>query len=121
MFVFLLTLTQQLSVRSLLEDDDSRPKRRQGHIQTAAAGKGPELRGEMLQIGPRGAAQELEHVVVEAFSSCTVDDDIRHCQHLEGEEVCIELKKEYNDTHNICQLCEWMVNKSLTVAGKCQN
>lgn len=78
-----LTMTQQLSVRRLLEDDDGRTQRREGHVQATAAGQGPELRGEVLQVGPGGAAQEVEHVVVEAFGSCTIDDDIRHCQHLD--------------------------------------
>ena len=80
-------MTQQLSVRCLLEDNDSRSKRREGYIQTTAAGQGPELWGEMLQVGSRGTAQEMEHVVVEAFSSCAIDYNIRHCQYLEERRV----------------------------------
>lgn len=67
----------------LLEDDDSWPERREGHVQPTAAGEGPQLRGEVLQVGPRGVAQELEHVVVEALGPRTIDHDIRHGQHLE--------------------------------------
>lgn len=80
------TVTEQLGVRCLLEDDNSRPKRREGHVQTTAAGEGPELWGEVLQVGPRGTAQEQEHVVVEALCPCTIDDYIRHCQHLKRRE-----------------------------------
>lgn len=76
-------MTEQLGVRCLLEDDNSRPERREGHVQTTAAGEGPELWGEVLQIGPRGTAQEQEHVVVEALCPCTIDYYIRHRQYLE--------------------------------------
>lgn len=76
-------MTQQLSVCCFLKDNDGRPETWQGHVQTAASGQGPQLRGEVLQIGPWGTAQELEHIVVEALSSCTIDYNIRHCQHLE--------------------------------------
>lgn len=76
-------MTKQLGVCCLLEDDDGRPKRREGDVQPAAAGEGSELRGEVLQVGPGGAAQEQEHVIVEALCSRTIDNDIRHCQYLE--------------------------------------
>lgn len=46
------TMTKQLGVGGLLKDDDSRPKRREGHVQTTATREGPELRGEVLQVGP---------------------------------------------------------------------
>jgi len=74
-------------VRRFLEDDDGRPERRERHVQTAAAGQGPELRGEVLQVGPRGVAQELEHVVVEALGPRAIDHDIGHGQDLEEEGV----------------------------------
>lgn len=87
------TLTQQLSMSCLLEDDDGRPKRREGNVQTTAAGKGPELWGEVLEVGPRGTAQEVEHVIVEAFSSCTINYNIRHCQYLEERRVGVYIEK----------------------------
>lgn len=80
-------MTEQLSVRCLLEDNNCRPKRREGHVQTTAAGEGLELRGEVLQVGPRGVAQKHKHVVVEALCPCTIDYDIRHCQYLEKKGV----------------------------------
>lgn len=76
-------MTKQLGVCCLLEDDDSRAKRREGDVQSTAAGEGSELRGEVLQVGPGGAAQEQEHVIVQALCTCTIDNDIRHCQYLE--------------------------------------
>lgn len=81
------TMTKQLGVCCLLEDDNGRPERRERHVQTTAAGEGPELRGEVLQVGPRGAAQEQEHVVVEALCPCAIDYYIRHCKYLENKEV----------------------------------
>lgn len=94
-------MTEQLCVRCLLEDDDCRPKRREGHVQTTAAREGPELRGEVLQVGPRGVAQELEHVIVEALCSCTIDHYIRHRQYLEkkGGNIYKALRQ-----NNICDL-----------------
>lgn len=88
------TMTEQLGVCCLLEYDNGRPERREGHIQTTAAGKGPELWGEVLQVGPRGAAQEQEHVVVEALCPCTIDYYIRHCQYLEKKGVDIYRERE---------------------------
>lgn len=44
-------MTQQLCVCGLLEDNDSGPKRREGHIQTTAGGQGSQLWGEVLQVG----------------------------------------------------------------------
>lgn len=86
------TMTEQLGVRCLLEDDDGGPESREGHIQTTAAREGSELRGEVLQVGPRGIAQELEHVVVEALCPCTIDYYIRHCQYLEEKGVDIHIE-----------------------------
>lgn len=85
-------MTEQLGVRCLLEDDNGRPKRGEGNVQTTAAGEGPELRGEVLQVGLRGATQEQEHVVVEALCPCTIDYHIRHRQYLEKKEVHIEIE-----------------------------
>lgn len=74
-------------MRCLLEDDDSRSERGERNVQTTAAGEGPELRGEVLQVGPRGAAQEQEHVVVQALRPRTIDYYIRHRKDLENRGV----------------------------------
>lgn len=71
----------------LLEDDDGRPKRGEGNVQAAAAGEGPQLWGEVLQVGPWGTAQEHVHVIVEALGPCAVDYYVRHRQHLEETEA----------------------------------
>lgn len=71
----------------LLEDDDGRPERGERNVQTAAAGEGPQLWGEVLQVGPRGTAQEHVHVIMEALGPCAVDYYVRHCQHLEETEA----------------------------------
>lgn len=82
-------MTKQLGVRCLLEDNNSRPERGEGHVQTTAAGEGPELRGEVLQVGPWGAAQKQEHVVVEALCPCAIHYNIRYRQYLEKKRVHI--------------------------------
>lgn len=43
-----LTMTQQLGVCCLLENNDSRSERGDGDIQTTAAGQGPEFWCEMF-------------------------------------------------------------------------
>lgn len=93
----------------LLEDDDCGPERGQWNVQTAAAGKGPQLWTEVLQVGTRGAAQEHVHVIVEALGPCAVDHDVRHCQHLEEMQAhsaagytrtCEMVKKTTRKIHN---------------------
>lgn len=78
-------MAEQLGVRRLLEDDHRRPQRGERHVQTTTAGKGPQLRGEVLQVSPRSAAQEYEHVIVEAFCPRAIDYYVGHGQHLEGQ------------------------------------
>ena len=73
------TMTEQLCVRCLLEDDDGRPKRGEGHVQATAAREGPELRGEVLQVGIRRITKELKKVIVETVRLRAVDDKIRNC------------------------------------------
>lgn len=77
------TMTKQLSVCRLLEDDNSWPKRRDGHVKTTAVGESPELLGKVLQVRPRSTAQKQEHIVVEALRPCAIDYYIRHGQYLE--------------------------------------
>ena len=106
------TMAQQLSVCSLLKDDDGRPEGGQGHIQTTAGREGPQLWGEVLQVGPRGAAQELEHVVVKAFCPCAIDYHIRHGQNLVktggnvyGDQkvmTCLSVTKETRELIEMC-------------------
>lgn len=88
-----LTLTQQLGVRRFLEDDDSRAQRGEGHIQTTPAGQRSQFWGEVLQVGPRGTTKKLEHVVVEALCTCTIDHYVRHRQYLEQRRVNGKKKK----------------------------
>ena len=82
-YMFSTTMAEQPCVCCLLEDDNGGPESWEGNIQTTAAGKGSELRGEVLQVGHWGAAQEQEHVIVEALGPCAIYHNIRHGQHLE--------------------------------------
>lgn len=76
------TVAQQLSVCCLLEDDDGGSETGQRDVQATAAGQGFQLPREILQVSPRRAAQELEHVVVEPLGTSAVDYDVRHRQDL---------------------------------------
>lgn len=76
------TVAQQLSVCGLLEDDDGGSKAGQRDGQATAAGQGFQLPGEVLQISPGRAAQEVEHVVVEPLGPSAIYYDIRHGQDL---------------------------------------
>ena len=88
-FVAVPTVAQQLGVGGLLEDDDGGPQGGEGHVQAAAAGQGPQLGCEVLQVGRRRAAEELEHVVVEALGPRAVHHQVGHGQHLTGGGVLV--------------------------------
>lgn len=77
------TTTEQLCVRRLLKHNDSWSETGQRHVEPTAAGQGPQLRGKVLEVGPGGTAQELEHVVVKTLGSSSIHNDVRHRQHLE--------------------------------------
>lgn len=78
-----LTLSQQLCARRLLKDYDSGPQAGEGHVQAAAAGEGSQLRGEVPEVGSRGAPQKLEHVVVQPLGPRPVHHNVRHGQHFQ--------------------------------------
>ena len=74
-----------------MEDDHGGAQRGEGHVQAAARRGGLQLPGEVLQVGVRGVAQELEQVVVETVGVRPVDDQVRHGQHLEEQPGALAL------------------------------
>lgn len=68
-----------------MEDDHRRAQGGQRHVQAAARRRGLQLLGEMLQVGVRGVAEELEEVVVETVGVGSIDDEVGHGEDLEQE------------------------------------
>ena len=70
-------------MNSLVEDDDSGAQGGQRDVQPTAGRGGLQLPGEVLQVGVRSVAKELEEVVMETVGVGTVDDQVGDGQDFE--------------------------------------